>query len=642
MPEQHTRLRFVIEPGLLDHLSLAMYGRTDRAIAELVANAYDSDATTVNITYNRRQITIADDGIGMTTDEVQDSFLHLGRNRRTDDSSEYTSGHRALLGSKGIGKLAALGIARDVTFTTSRSGTVTAFTINYEDLTSVEMLDDYVISARVRPQADTPPGTRITLRELIQDIDFVSPRQLRSTLAREFPELNDWQVYVNHVLATSDDLPGARFSISDHVPGQGNVIGFYRVLKYPQPKIRPGFAVRVRGRIVQENSLFELDEQAAGLHALHRIFGELEPTFIDPPDRSATTPRADFAINTERSGLNSDLPEVRAFNIYAQRKLHQLAREITDARIDDLRKAAFARNPGLERRLAAISVTARYHLEFLVNSVLLRLAPHEPEGTIDAIVDLIIGYYESDIVRTLLESMRQARRKDVERLADLLAEFGAARIADIAELLKSQLEVIELLRAKVGSQALEAEIHRVIARNPWLIRERLTYWFDNREFATQLSETMAAEFAWARRHRPDLACYDDRFGPEHPTRLVVVEFKRPGVKVGAEELLQVMRYKAIFQGALPQFGADAIEIIVLGDRFDRSFDLKALSRGYTIMGYLELLERARSRYRELYDLLRAPVGVGDEERPNGTSAETRARSFSHGTDAAETETPGER
>ena len=593
-------MRFTFEPRLLDHLSIALYARVDRALAELVANAYDSDATCVAVTYKPDLVQIADDGLGMTPDEFDRAFLHLGRNRR-GTTGEYSIGRRPLLGAKGLGKLAGLALARRMVIDTARDGSRTRVVLDRDALEAVESLEQYVIDAAVTPATADDHGTTITLTTISPDIEQVSARQLRATFAREFPQLAGWTITVNGVEATADDFPGVRVEIADHVPGRGNVRGFYKVLPRRYPDVTPGFAVRIRGRIVQEAGFFGADEQALGLQALNRIVGELEPDFIDPVENP--TAHESFVIKTDRSGLNEDFPEVRAFMTYVERKLRTIATQLHRDRIVRLRAAAFDRNPGLEDRLASLGNSVGARLRGMMDSILVRLARHEDEETVDAVLDLVIRYYESDALRTLLESIRDSGDTDLDRLAELLNEFGAARIADIAELVRAQLEVIAVLTEKVQSGALESEIHTIVARNPWLIREGLTYWFANRTFASELGERLVETFGWAKRHRPDLVCYDDRHGGGEPTRLVIVEFKRPGVRVSASELAQVMRYKAVFRRSLQQLRSEDIEIIIVGELFDETFDKEALGAGYTMISYLEMLERAKARYQHIYDLL---------------------------------------
>jgi len=45
-------MRFKVVPRLLDHFGIAMYNTVPKAIAELCANAYDADASRVDITYS--------------------------------------------------------------------------------------------------------------------------------------------------------------------------------------------------------------------------------------------------------------------------------------------------------------------------------------------------------------------------------------------------------------------------------------------------------------------------------------------------------------------------------------------------------------------------------------------------------------
>ena len=176
----------------------------------------------------------------------------------------------------------------------------------------------------------------------------------------------------------------------------------------------------------------------------------------------------------------------------------------------DRKKAALKRNPKFEERLRALGPEIYEKLDTALESVISKLSKNEDEETVDEIVDLIIHYYESDTLRIILETVRDSAPEEVERLSRLLAQYGAARVGEVTEILHSQLEVIELLREKVADGVLEKEIHKIIAENIWLVRNGLTYWFDNKAFATTLGEKLSKKFTFASGKRPDLACYDDR------------------------------------------------------------------------------------------------------------------------------------
>ncbi len=296
---------------------------------------------------------------------------------------------------------------------------------------------------------------------------------------------------------------------------------------------------------------------------------------------------------------------MQALEGYARGKLIAIADGIAKQRAAKRKAAAKERNPDLEARMQRLGPEVYAKLDAMIDKVIAQLAKNESNKTIDELVDIIVRYYESDALRTLVDSIRDESEEDVARLAELLAQFGAARISDIAQLLHGQLIVIESLRRKVSEGSLEAEIHTVIAGNIWLLRERLTYWFDNKAFSTQLREKLADEFKFEAARRPDLVCYDDsKLSSDGQARkLLVVEFKRPGVTVGYEELAQVMAYKSTFKASLAQFEEEDIEVIVLGDAFDVRFDRSGLGSGYTVLSYLELLEAAKARYRDIYEKL---------------------------------------
>jgi hypothetical protein len=592
-------VKLSIEPRLLDHFGIAMYNTAEKAVGELVANAYDADATEVTITLADDSLSVRDDGAGMTAEEVEDDYLRLGRNRR-DDAGQKSAGGRAIIGNKGIGKLAGFGIASRVLLSTVREGERTSLTLDRAELESAGLLNEYELEPRIEPSPADEHGTEVVLDGLLEGVSVPPLDRLRASLARQIPPRPGWRILVNGEECSVADIPGERIEIADDIEGFGRVRGFY-IIAQSRRGLDPGFAIRVRGRLVQDQTLFGLNQQEHGFFGLARIVGELNADFIDPVDDRSE--RDDFVVNTSRTGLNPDFPSVQALFDYGREKLRSIADGLTRQRAQERKAAAVARNPELEERLKALGPEIYAKLDGLLDDVIGRLARNESTETIDELVDLIIRYFESDAIRVLVEAVRGADDAEVGRLAELLAEYGVARITEVAHLLHSQLEVIQLLEDRVRSGSLEAEIHRIVARNIWLLRDDLTYWFDNRAFATQLGDQLSAEFDFASGQRPDLACYDNSSLREPGvgmSKLMVVEFKRPGITIGAAELLQVMQYKRVFEESLGGLSGDDIEVIVLGDSFDTSFDRAMFGAGYKLMSYLELLEKARHRYRELY------------------------------------------
>ena len=76
--------------GTIKHLGLQMYSTLPPVIGELVANAWDANATRVDITIpdepidqERSEIIITDNGIGMSDKDVRERYLIIGRDWKT-------------------------------------------------------------------------------------------------------------------------------------------------------------------------------------------------------------------------------------------------------------------------------------------------------------------------------------------------------------------------------------------------------------------------------------------------------------------------------------------------------------------------------------------------------------------------------
>lgn len=105
-------LNFSIDSRLLEELGENLVTRNHVAVAELIKNAYDADATRVELQFiNARQddegqqseIRIKDNGAGMTYDEIDKNWMRIGTTDkvRNPETDEYG---RQKTGNKGIGR----------------------------------------------------------------------------------------------------------------------------------------------------------------------------------------------------------------------------------------------------------------------------------------------------------------------------------------------------------------------------------------------------------------------------------------------------------------------------------------------------------------------------------------------------------
>lgn len=111
MSEYNDRLRFSVDSSLLIQLSQQLVAKPSVALAELVKNAYDADATQVRLHMHGVDklggtITVEDNGHGMTFEEIQTDWMRIATTTKQNEP-ESRKYRRSVTGAKGIGRLAA-------------------------------------------------------------------------------------------------------------------------------------------------------------------------------------------------------------------------------------------------------------------------------------------------------------------------------------------------------------------------------------------------------------------------------------------------------------------------------------------------------------------------------------------------------
>ena len=106
---------FEISLSVLNHLGRKLYRSFTTVLGEAISNAWDADATNVNIYIDKDtdSMCIRDDGQGMTDDDFQNRFLKIGYSKRKEGKLSHKR-KRPFIGRKGIGKLALLSCAERI------------------------------------------------------------------------------------------------------------------------------------------------------------------------------------------------------------------------------------------------------------------------------------------------------------------------------------------------------------------------------------------------------------------------------------------------------------------------------------------------------------------------------------------------
>ncbi|WP_407889366.1 sensor histidine kinase [Levilactobacillus sp. N40-8-2] len=161
----------------------------ESAILELVKNSYDCGARKCTIIFSAGLIKISDDGSGMSMDDIETRWMHVGNGRK-----KYIENNRILSGSKGVGRFALARLGNKITMTTRKGddGNPIIWKTNWQE-------NVYGDSSDVSMKS----GTTLEIRELRDGWRIETQRKLIDYLNRMY---NDSEMQVEIVLKTGDTL----------------------------------------------------------------------------------------------------------------------------------------------------------------------------------------------------------------------------------------------------------------------------------------------------------------------------------------------------------------------------------------------------------------------------------------------------
>jgi signal transduction histidine kinase len=165
------RLRF--STAILRLLGEELNPSPDQGILELIKNSYDADAKRCTVELKGVHIKggaicLADDGIGMTAEEIRNGWLIVGNS--TKSRRETSPSGRLLVGSKGLGRLGALRLGRMVELTTrpkSEPGIEYRMEIDWEAFEHARMVEEVELAVRrEKAPIGAGHGTEIMISQL--------------------------------------------------------------------------------------------------------------------------------------------------------------------------------------------------------------------------------------------------------------------------------------------------------------------------------------------------------------------------------------------------------------------------------------------------------------------------------------------
>ena len=648
MPESRT-LKISFHGRIIEQLGIQMYQKPIAAIAELVSNAWDADATVVTAELPTESInanstiTVQDNGNGMTFVECEQKFLNVGRSRRGENPDERSPGGRPVLGRKGIGKFAGFGIATkiEVTTTSKATGEKTRFLLDVDQLVTNEYVStngDIEVIEYLEPD-DTRKaehGTTIVLhnlklqkrRDLDSDLKSMARRFLLAQRSDNFkvtingqdlPEMQPDEGGVDFVFPAAYEDPEynellttpANTTIRDGwgyytLPNGEEVKWQLHFYKMPiQEKDLQGIAVYSKGKLAQSPFFFNVTGGLSGQHGQQYVSGQVEADFVDSLDEDLISP--------ERQRINWDNARVSEFEAWGI--------ELVKKSLSDWKKLRQrAKHTMLRERLADFSP----RLE--------RLQPHERktiESAIDKVAsveslddsnfidigDAMLTAWEKGRLHELISSLSEVGDMPEAEISAILLEARILSAISTSEAIKTKLVAIDGLKERVSNREPENAIRDYIAEDAWLISPELEFFKKETQVRHLLDEAKnetSFDDLDGYRGRADLALSSGK-------TLVIIEFMRPGLTLDWDHVSRFKQYTNILRSKIAAnttLGFDKIEGYIVADKIDSRTDVRVeitdmAAQGWKAMDWKTLIAVAADKWKDYLDavIARTPEDI---------------------------------
>lgn len=373
------KLKMSFDPHTIEHLGVKMYSVLPNAIAELIANAYDAEAKVVNVVLKEdggeKSISVIDDGVGMTFQEINNNFLRIGRKRRKEDNGMSPNGIRKVTGRKGLGKLAFFGIGDTINIETKKDGKRVKFTLKWNDLINSET-SEYEPHFDISDCAREETGTMIELKDLKRKSAF-DKQGLAISLSKLFNFFDEsFKVYISYngddKLQIDDKLkynnldkqiewifPENRDVLNDYLNNK-QVSGLIMATEKPlKPGLR-GVTLFAHGRLINAPEFFGVGESS---HGYSYFTGWLNVDFVDELEEDV--------ISTDRQSLNWDLPITMELRDNLQSLLRSIEKDWREKRkIEKRKRVSLGVNINVGDWYNKLPDAIRPKVESIVNSVI--------------------------------------------------------------------------------------------------------------------------------------------------------------------------------------------------------------------------------------------------------------------------------
>lgn len=618
-----------------DHLAKVIRGAPIAALAELIWNSLDADATKVSVILTENElggveeIVVVDNGNGIRPSDARPRFTKLGGSWKKGRIT--TSGGRFLHGRDGKGRFKALALGRIATWhvVCEEEDGLKRFQIEIraDDPSRVE------ITAATPAEKDANPGVRVVVSEV---------RKAKSEFADSSAHEELTEIFAAYLCSYRDvliEVDGSKLDPAPHIKSTTSIELTPAVVDGSE---RPATLYIIEWRDNDHRTLYLANEQGAPLHKCKRKFqvgGAMFTAYLRSEYFSELLDSDGLDLaelnDTVSAWINEAQEEIkRYFDERQKAEDRSLIQEWKDQEIYPFKGPPVS--PVEEAEIAVFNIVATHvarHVDDLRSGTRTSRALH---------LRLLRSAIEKspNELQTILSEVINLPARDQARLADLLRDTSLSNVINASALVADRLKLImglqTILYGDEYSKNLKerTQLHRIVAKNAWLFGEEWNISVDDRSLTQVLrahrgllSEDILIDepvrHVSKTRGIVDLMLSRaiQRYGSAARSHLVV-ELKAPRVTLTEKECNQIMGYARSIQ-CDPRF--DKVDVNwdfwLLGTIMDDDVRFRVEQSNGVLLGrddlrirvklWSEILEENRSRMQFFKEMLEFEAG---EER----------------------------
>ncbi len=544
------------------------------ALSELVANAWDAGATTVNITIPEergQKLVVEDNGIGITKEDFHNRWMRLGYNRLKHQGKNVSfppgkEGHRIAYGRNGVGRHGLLCFNDEYTVITSSSGTESTFVIK-----TVSESQPFVISKETFRKSDQF-GTRL---EVVVSENLPKPKKILEILSAKFLHDPNFVLSINKETVPLEKHSGLINQREIPVGEMLLTAYFIDSQKSSRNTLYQGIAFWQGNRLVGEPSWILGNE--AVLDGRTRIAKRY--TVVVKTNDLADYILEDWTGFQKSTQLNEVFQEVSKYvmemcGVVAKENIEETKRQIRN---------------DIAGEFAGLSPLGKYEVNEAIESIALSHPTARPEA-ISLAVEAIVNLEKTRSGKELLLKLGKLSEDDVEGMNSLLEKWSIRDALTVLDEIDNRLSVIEATRKLSKDKDVDElhTLHPLVTEARWLFGPE----YESAEYASNSQLQTATEKVFKtkiqknafrnHRKRPDIVVLanatlsitgTDSFDSESQlssiSKILILELKRSGFPLGREERNQAQGYVEDFVNCGVLVGSATIDAFVIGERFSQ-------------------------------------------------------------------------